>query len=64
MNPSCGVADKAERPGNEARNETGKAKVGSSNGADHVKRRDGGKESEVGRVAVFIPCGGQPLHTP
>lgn len=69
MNLSYGVADqaslgKAERPGNEARDETGKAKVEGSNVADRVKRREGGKKSEVGRVAVFIPRGGQPLHTP
>jgi hypothetical protein len=53
------VRQKAEK---EARNKRGKAKVKSSGGASRVKRKEGVKESEVGRVAVFIRRSGQPMH--
>ena len=52
---------RGRRAENEARNKTGKAKAESTG---RVKRKEGAKESEVGRVAIFIPRSGQRMHAP
>ncbi len=41
--------------GNETWYETRKAKVESSSSTSCVKRKEGGEETKVGRVVVFIP---------